>query len=256
MQLNTPHYNVIAPLLKEVGGILLDSFGKIEAISHKSQSPVDAVTELDGKVETIMAEKLRDYDSSIGFYGEEHGGNNETNRYWLVDPLDGTAHFIRGNPFCTTMISLIESGQVTFAAIYDFVRDDLFAAAKNEGAFCNDKPIRVSERPLKKAYFAYEVDFQSKENLSKWLEVQKHCITMNTINCGFEFSRIASGRLEGRLCLNAFGKDWDYAPGSLLVAEAGGIVRNIGSNTYDFQDHNFIATTQEIDSELRALNLF
>jgi len=256
MSLNTPHYNVVGPLLKEVGAVLLGSFGKVEAISHKSQSPADAVTELDGKVETTMAQRLRDYDPSIEFYGEEHGGNDGAERYWLVDPLDATAHYIRGNPFCTTMIGLIESGRVTFAAIYDFVRDELFAAAKGQGAFCNDKPIRMSERPLAQAYFSYEVDFRHEENLAKWLEIQQHCILMNTINCGFEFSRIASGKLEGRLCLNAFGKDWDYAPGSLLVTEAGGVVRNIGNDTYDFRNHSFVATTPAIDAELKELGLF
>src|SRR5688572_1615617 len=114
MSLDLPHYAAVAPILKEVGVILKESFGKVEAIAHKSLSPADAVTDLDGRAESMIAERLRDYDPAIEFYGEEHGGNDGAERYWLVDPIDATAHYIRGNLFCTTMLTLIESGKPVF----------------------------------------------------------------------------------------------------------------------------------------------
>jgi myo-inositol-1(or 4)-monophosphatase len=254
MALNLPHYQTIAPILKEAGVFLRQSFGSVEAIAQKSNSPADAVTELDRQAETFIAERLQKYDSSIDFYGEEHGGNDGAERFWLLDPIDGTAHYIRGNPFCTTMLALIESGQVTFAVIYNFVTDEMFVAAKSKGAFCNEKPIHVSNRSLSQAYMTYEVRMDQGDNLQKWLDLQKRCVLFNTINCGYEFSQVARGKVEGRVCLNAFGKDWDYAPGSLLVSEAGGVVRNIGSDSYDFRNHSFTATNPQIYKDLQELN--
>ncbi|MEK7557346.1 MAG: inositol monophosphatase family protein, partial [Patescibacteria group bacterium] len=66
-------------------------------------------------------------------------------------------------------------------------------------------------------------------------------------------TRVATGQLEGRLCVNPFGEDWDYAPGTLLVAEAGGVVRNIGSEGYDFRNHSFLAAPSQVEKELRGL---
>lgn len=256
MPLNLPHYQTVAPILKEAGIFLRKSFGNVEAIAQKSSSPADAVTELDRQAETFIAERLNAYDPSIAFFGEEHGGNDKVERFWLLDPIDGTAHYIRGNPFCTTMLALIESGQVTFSAIYNFVTDELFAAAKGQGSFCNEKAIHVSNRVLSQAYLTYEIKMDQGNNLQKWLDLQKRCVVFNTINCGFEFSKVASGQIEGRVCLNAFGKDWDYAPGSLLVAEAGGVVRNIGSESYDFRNHSFTATTPQVYEDLKKINWF
>lgn len=253
MSLNLQHSQAVMPILKEAGVFLRQSFGSVEAIAQKSDSPADAVTELDRQAETFIAERLQKYDASIDFYGEEHGGNDGAERYWLLDPIDGTAHYIRGNPFCTTMLALIESGQVTFSAIYNFVTDEMFVAAKGKGSFCNEKPIHVSNRPLSQAYLTYEIKMDQGNNLQKWLDLQKRCVLFNTINCGFEFSKVASGKFEGRICLTPFGKDWDYAPGALLVSEAGGVVRNIGSDSYDFHNHSFTATTPQVYEDLKRL---
>lgn len=256
MSFNLPHYQKVMPVIRDAGKVLRRSFGNVEAIAQKSNSPADVVTEVDRHVETFIAERLHDLDPSIGFFGEEHGGENDGERYWLLDPIDGTAHYIRGNPFCTTMLSLIEGGQVTFSVIYDFVQDDVFAAAKGQGAFCNEKPIRVSDRPLSRAYMTYEINLDLEDNLKRWMNLRKRCVLFNTINCGFEFSRVASGKIEGRICLTPFGKDWDYAAGALLVAEAGGIVRNIGSESYDFRNHSFTATTPQVYEDLRKIEGF
>lgn len=252
MSFNLPYYRQVVPILKEAGETLRQSFGKVEAITQKSQSPADAVTELDRQVETFIAERLHALNPTIGFYGEEHGGI-KGERYWLLDPIDGTAHFIRGNPFCTTMLALVENEEITFSVIYDFIRDEIFAAAKGQGAFCNEQPIRVSHRSLSQGYLTYEINLMIEKNLKIWLDLRQRCVLFNTINAGWEFSRVACGKTDGRICLDPFGKDWDYAAGALLVAEAGGVVRNIGSDTFDFRNHSFTATTPQVYEDLRKL---
>jgi fructose-1,6-bisphosphatase/inositol monophosphatase family enzyme len=63
---------------------------------------------------------------------------------------------------------------------------------------------------------------------------------------------VASGKLEARICFDGFGEDWDFAPGALLVKEAGGIVRNIGSDSYDYRNHNYIAGSKAVYEDLKS----
>jgi len=70
------------------------------------------------------------------------------------------------------------------------------------------------------------------------------------INCGWDFAMIASGRLDGRIMKDPWGKQWDYAPGAVLIAEAGGVVANFTSPTYNFHDFDFVATTPQVYADL------
>ena len=87
--------------------------------------------------------------------------------------------------------------------------------------------------------------------MKKYIEVKKSFGGMiHTVSAGFEFILVASGRLDARIAQDPYGYDWDYAPGSLLVEEAGGIVRNHGSNKYDYTNHDYIATNPVIYTAL------
>lgn len=249
--MKTSAYSIAVEIALEAGNILRKHFGKAEINNKKSDKPVDVVTKLDTDIENFIAEKLSKYDSSIGFVGEEFGERKKSNRFWLVDPIDGTAHFIRGIPFCTTMIALVENGEVVLTVINNFIAKELYTAEKNKGAKLNGKSIHVSKRSLSEAYISLETDIKHEENLKTFLLLrEKKCMMFQTINCGYEYGLIATGKIDGRICLDPFGKDWDYAPGSLLVSEAGGIVKNIGKTSYDYRDHNFIATNKTIYEEL------
>lgn len=171
---------------------------------------------------------------------------------WLVDPIDGTAHFIRGLPFCTTMVALIENGTVLMSVIHDFIREDTYWAIRGKGAFCNDEPIHVSQRTLRQGLISYETHLENPENYQKYLEVRDKTAILATINCGYEFAMIAAGKLDGRIALNPYGMDWDFAPGSLLVTEAGGKATNIGKDTYDYKNHDYLITNAVIHDELTS----
>ncbi len=69
---------------------------------------------------------------------------------------------------------------------------------------------------------------------------------IQTISAGYEFVLVATGKIEARICFDPFGKDYDFAPGSLLVSEAGGIVANIGLTTYDYRNTNLIAGNKSV----------
>lgn len=235
----------------EAGHELKQFYGNVESITKGDGSSVGGVvTELDRKTEHFLAEKLGTFSADIGFRGEEFGVRSQADTTWLVDPIDGTAHFIRGIPFCTTMVALVENGEVVLSVIHDFVRDDTYWATKGGGAFCNDKRITVSDRSLKQSLISFETHLEKPENYAKYLEVRKHAGIIATINCGFEFAMIASGKLDGRIGLDPYGMDWDFAPGSLLVAEAGGVATNIGKSTYDYTNHDFIISNKLVHDDL------
>jgi len=148
------------------------------------------------------------------------------------------------------MLALIKNKQVIFSIIYDFVNDDIYHAELGKGAFKNYEKISVSGQPLLGAYLAFETNFLKDDNEALLTEVRSRTNIINTLSSGYEFVLVATGKIEGRLQYDAFGKDYDFAPGSLLVSEAGGVVRNFKSEGYDYSDLNFIASNKQVYDEL------
>lgn len=198
----------VLPILRKAGEALRRGFGNAEVVHQKSDYAADVVTDLDRKTEEFLAKKLHKIDVSIDFYGEENGGNDGAERFWICDPIDGTAHFVRGLPFCTTMLCLVENGEVAFSVIYDFVRDDMYWAKKGKGSYRNDDRVMVSNRGLKQAYLSFETHEDQPQNGEKLRALRNKCILIQTISAGFEYAMVASGKLEGWVTLDPYGKVW------------------------------------------------
>lgn len=240
----------VLPILRETRPLLLPHWGTAEVINQKGAASFTIVTQLDLDVETLISTKLKQLDPTIPFVGEEGGGDRGAERFWLMDPIDGTSHFTRGLPFCTSMLALINQGKVVFAAIYDFLQDRMYWAERGQGAFLDKQPLKVSQRSLKDAYMGWETHLDKEENRARFYGLRTKTILFNTISAGWEFTMVAAGRLDGRVCFDGHGQDYDYAPGSLLVQEAGGMVANLGSTNYDYRNTDFIAANPVIFREL------
>lgn len=205
----------IAPRLRE-------GFGQAAEIACKSAQAPDVVTAYDVEADARLGELLHCFDPGIGYWGEESGRTGSQETFWLVDPIDGTGHFLRGTPLCTTMIALIHEGAVVAAVIHDFVADATYAAHLGGGATCNGTPIQVSQRGLRQAYLGVEINLQLPGNLALMQQLQARTTLVSTINCGWEFAMIASGRLDGRFMKDPWGHPWDYAPGLAVGLRGGG----------------------------------
>lgn len=236
----------VLPIVKSTRESLLPHYGNVEVLMRKSEVGSDLVTKLDQQTEHYLQSELHKLYSGISFVGEEFGGDRDAERFWLCDPIDGTTHFIRGMPFCTVMLALIERGQVNFSVIYNFVTDEMYHATRDGGAFCNSVPIHVSDRPVRDACLGWETHTDVPENMEKVIALNKRAIFLKTSVSGFEHTMVASGKIDGRICFQPHGKDYDYAPGSLLVSEAGGVVANLGVTTYDYRNVEFIAASKPI----------
>ncbi|MCI0566388.1 inositol monophosphatase family protein [bacterium] len=237
-------------IVRGVRDILMPQYGNVKEVRSKDGVPWNVVTDLDVAVEMYLRDNLAKIDSSIAFAGEELGGSREHKRFWLVDPIDGTQHYIRGLPFCTTMLALIEDGQVILSVVYDFVNDILYSAEKGVGSFMNGKRIFVSGRPSAEAYVAWETHLDREPNKKLFDVLNRRFTMIKTVSAGFEYAAIATGKIEARICFDPYGKDYDFAPGSLLVSEAGGMVANLGLQSYDFRNVNFIAANPVVFREL------
>jgi myo-inositol-1(or 4)-monophosphatase len=234
----------IESIIRKVRAMVMPYYGNVE---HTTKTSInDLVTKLDVEVEEYLKAELGKLYPEAGFVGEETGGDRSAETFWLCDPIDGTVYFVRGIPFCTTMLALIHQGEVVFSVIYDFVSDTLYHAIKGGGAYSNGVPISVSNRPIEQAIAAWELQCSDGDDLALHQKIIKKMRFVKMMCAGYEFILVATGKHEGRLAINPFGKDYDFAPGCLLVAEAGGIVTNIGSSTYDYRNTRFIASNREV----------
>ena len=242
--------STVLPIVRATREMLLPHYGCIEETRRKGEHPASAVTRLDLEVETYLREELAKKFADISFAGEEFGGSRDEARFWLCDPIDGTGHFLRGLPFCTVMLALIEDQKVNFSVVYDFVNDIVYHAARGKGAFANDTPIQVSKRPLADSYLIVEYNTTHEENRDTYLKLFKKGGLLEMITAGWSLAMVAAGKIDGRVTWDGWGFDYDFAPGSLLVEEAGGIVANVGSRSYDYRKLDFLACNKEVFAEL------
>ena len=243
----------VLPIIRKTRDISLPSWGSAKIIDIKNVHAASIVTEIDGAVEQFLKENLSEVHPDIVFVGEEMGGNRDAEKFWLVDPIDATGHYMRGLPFTTTMLALIDNGEVVFSAIYDFINDIMYWAEKGQGAYKNDERIHVSDRSLIESYIGVEVQAKEGRNNALIKKLDGKMGQFSSISAGWEFAMVACGKMDGRIMVDPHGKDYDFAPGSLLVREAGGIVSNLGVDTYDYRNTNCIIANPKVHAELTKI---
>lgn len=222
--------NVMIKAARKAGRSLVKDFREVENLQVSSKGPGDFVTRADREAERIIKEELRGARPNYGWCGEETGtedGEDPTRR-WIVDPLDGTTNFLHGLPHWAVSIALEHKGEVVAAVVFDPAKDEIFTAEKGDGAFVNDKRLRVSgRRDMNSAIFATGVPFGGRGTLPATLRdlarLMPVCAGVRRWgSASLDLAYVAAGRYDGywERGINA----WDVAAGWLLVREAGGFV--------------------------------
>lgn len=236
----------IAKVLSELRPLLLEAQGKI---SHKLKDDKTAVTEMDTLVESRLQQALAAFAPEIGFSGEETGVDYSKQTFWLVDPIDGTEPFIRGLPFATNMIALIDGGEPVLGVVNNFGTGEYYLAIKGQGATRNGHPIRVSDRPLGRSFVCTSTPGKEATHAWSLQERLRHELGINAIvkfaATGAELMAVADGAIEARIAYGGRAKPWDWAPGALIVQEAGGRVANLSSDVYDYRNSDVLAATPQ-----------
>jgi myo-inositol-1(or 4)-monophosphatase len=191
--------------------------------------------------------------------GEEDLGHDhaELEYQWIIDPLDGTTNYVHGFPYYAVSIGLRHSGELIAGVIYDPVRDEMFVAAKDQGASLNRRPIRCSRiATLDQAMLIASLPVATETSdaaVDRFLRVLPHAQTVQrTGSAALNLAYLAAGRLDGFWSSSL--KPWDMAAGVLLVSESGGSVTKMNGDPFQLHQADLLATNgTELHNQLRNL---
>ena len=140
--------NIMIKASEKASKVLVRDFGEIEKLQVKKKGPTDFVTNADIKVEKIIIEELKKARPNYSFITEENGIkiNKDKNNTWIIDPIDGTVNFLHGVPHFATSIALKRENEIISGLIFDPIKDEMFYAEKDNGAYLNNQRIKVSKK--------------------------------------------------------------------------------------------------------------
>ena len=217
--------NIMIKAAEKASKSVIRDFGEVEKLQVSKKGPRDFVTKTDKIVEKILIEELSKTKKNYSFLSEEVGSveNKDKDNIWIIDPIDGTTNFLHGIPHFAICIALESKKEIISGLIFDPIKDEMFYAEKNKGAYLNNKRLRVSNKNL-----IDECLFSSNHEGVKFSN-----LNMRYSGCAaLDLAYVASGRLDGFFHNKI--NIWDVAAGGLLVEEAGGIVNNL----YKFNQNN------------------
>src|SRR5258705_8601694 len=172
MVYTSPALNVMIAAARKAGRPLIRDFNELENLQISMKGPADFVTSADKRTEKILIEELSKARPGYGFLGEEGGavqGADKTHRF-IIDPIDGTTNFMHGIPHFAISIGLEREGNLVSALVFNPVTDEMYFAERGQGAYLNDKRLRVAARKnLAETLIASGAPYMGKEGLEEFL---------------------------------------------------------------------------------------
>jgi myo-inositol-1(or 4)-monophosphatase len=222
-----------AVVVRETGQWILQQSSQFTSSDIIYKGTNDLVSFVDQQAEAKLKLGLSAIFPEAQFIAEETSSNYAEvgeGYYWVIDPLDGTTNFLHKLPVFAVSVGLIYQKQPILGLIYEPNCDELFTAAKGNGAYLNGKPIQVSpENSLSKSLLAtgfpyYDFSYQDRYlDLLKELMRSSHGLRRMGA-AAIDLAYTACGRFEGFFEANL--KPWDVAAGKIIIEEAGGMVTN------------------------------
>ncbi len=217
-------------VVRDAGEMIRCAHDIADDITEKS-SHIDVVTKYDTAVQEFLHRELLKLMPQAGFLGEE-GAHEEITSEWtfIVDPIDGTANFVRNFGHSNISVALAKNGVSEYGVVYNPFRDELFAAQRGKGATLNGRPIRVSDADASHAIVLCGSTAYDRELTDRHFAMMRALYDRTG-----DFRRLGAAALD--LCYLAAGRGevffecrlrpWDIAAGSLVLAEAGGKVTQL-----------------------------
>jgi myo-inositol-1(or 4)-monophosphatase len=243
-------------IVRAAGELALDHFNRLDQIKISKKNPRDFVTEADVAVEAFLKERLTQRYPAYGFWGEESGQSDNQQQRWIVDPIDGTHSFAKGQYFWSISVALEIDGDIVTGAVYAPALDDYYTAQKHQGAYKNGKSIVVSgEEILGDAMvatgFACIRGFAEENNLDRFTRVARHTTGQRRFgSAALDLCLVADGQVDAfwEQDLNLY----DVAAGALIAAEAGATLTDFKGNPGIFP-RQILATNGRLLSQLLPL---
>jgi myo-inositol-1(or 4)-monophosphatase len=268
MALRSSLINVMEKAARKAARGLLHDFGEVEQLQVSRKGPADFVSAADTKAERTLRYELEKARPEFGFILEEGGEvpSKDGEHRWLIDPLDGTTNFLHGIPhFCINIavekFQKRPSGKLRREIIagmtYDPIRDEMFWAEKGQGAYLNERRLRVSGRTkLAESVISTGIPVQGRSDhqafLARLATIMDQVASVHRMgSAALDLAYVAAGRYEGYWedRLNA----WDIGPGIILVREAGGYVSQFDGSENMLDSGEIIAANDKLHSELRRI---
>ncbi len=210
--------NVMIKAAEKASRALIRDFGEIEKLQVSIKGPTDFVSNADLKAEKIIIEELKKARPNYSIISEEDGSesNKDKKNTWIIDPIDGTTNFLHGIPHFAISIALKSENEIISGLVYDPIKDEMFYAEKDNGAFFNNQRIRVSKKKEINACL-FATGGKSKNKID--LPIRK------SGSAALDLVYVAAGRYDGY-----FQNDlnlWDIAAGIIILKEAGGTINEI-----------------------------
>ena len=219
-------------ITKAAGAVIMGYYR--DSFTVKDKSPDNPVTDADFAADTLLKEQLTSLLPEAGWLSEETLDNPARlgKRFsWVVDPLDGTKEFVMGIPEFSVSVALVEHGQPIVGVIYNPVTEELYYAAKNQGAFFNKTPITVSKKTKLAGAIVDASRSERKRGEFEPFEQMVDVYTMGSI--AYKLARVAAGQADATWSRGPK-NEWDICAGVLIIQEAGGQSVDLDGATIKF----------------------
>ncbi len=261
MRLDSPQMNLIFKACMKASKSLIRDFGEIENLQVSSKGPGDFVSSADKRTEKILIDELLRAHPDYGILTEESGVLNKSNtqKRWIIDPIDGTSNFLNGIPQFAISIGYEEDNEIKCGIIFNPITNEMFFAEKGNGAYLNNSRIRVSNK--KRIGDSLLVTGGPKQFskikdkiFSEYLNVSKKVSNVRKFgSAALDMAYVACGRFDGYWQREI--NYWDVAAGIIIVKEAGGFINLFEENNNFPLKKNILASNTYIHEELIQLIL-
>lgn len=250
-----PYLNTASEAARHAGALMLKHRDRLESIPVERKARHDYVSEVDRACEQVIRTEISRRYPGHAILGEEEGLQGSAEEVWIIDPLDGTSNYLRGIPHYAVSIAYTAGGRVEHGVIYDPVRDEMYTASRGEGAFLNQRRIRVSGRGgLDGAVLGTAFPFRKRRLLTAYLGMFQALFAQvedirRAGTASLDLAYVACGRLDGFWELGL--KPWDVAAGALMVQEAGGVIMDITGGDRWLESGHVIAAPFKLITPMR-----
>ena len=252
--------NIAISAAREAGKIIFRNLSRIDSLSIQTKQKNDYVSEVDNMAEQEIISTIRRAYPQHGILAEESGHSDGDEFQWIIDPLDGTTNYLRGFPHYCVSIAMRHRQRLEIGVIYDPIKDEMYCAARGDGATLNERKIRVSQlNGFEGALLGTGFPFKENQNIDSYLIILREFMlhTSGVRRAGsaaLDLAYVAAGRLDGfwEFGLNT----WDIAAGCLIVQEAGGLVGDhLGGHTHLESGNIVVANPKLFRLMLSTINL-